>query len=97
MNVKKHMDHEYVRHQTGLDRPRNEGPRIAAVNQMLGEYQTDFIELVKRKARVKDRTAIHFSFAILQNAKLKMMQIIDTFLEYLDCTAMKIAYTDTGN
>ena len=40
---------------------------------------------------------VHFSFAILQNAKLKMMQIIDVFLEHLDCTAMKLCYSDTGN
>ena len=40
--------------------------------------------------------SVHFSFAILQNAKLKMLQIVDLFLEHLDCTAMKIAYTDTG-
>lgn len=88
------MDHEFLRYQVDSDRPRSEGPKVAACNQMLGEYQTDFIELVKRKKRVRDRTAIHFSFAILQNAKLKMLQIIDTFLEHLDCSAMKIAYTD---
>ena len=40
--------------------------------------------------------SVHFSFAILQNAKLKMLQIVDVFLEHLDCSAMKIAYTDTG-
>ena len=32
----------------------------------------------------------------MQNAKLKMLQIVDVFLEHLDCSAMKIAYTDTG-
>jgi len=37
---------------------------------------------------------VHFSFAILQNAKLKMMEIIDKFLEHLDCSGMQIAYTD---
>lgn len=108
MNVKTHKDHSYVRKNTGS--VQTEGPRIAAVNHMLGEYQTDFVELVKRKSTVKDRTAgelytinrflcnklnlVHFSFAILQNAKLKMMEIIDQFLEHLDCTGMQIAYTD---
>ena len=53
MNVKTHKDHTYVRSGS----VRTEGPRIAAVNHMLGEYQTDFVELVKRKSRVKDSTA----------------------------------------
>ena len=111
MNVKKHKDYEYVSSENRNSiRAKMEGPKIAAVNQMLGEYSTDFLEIVKRKKRVKDQTAsrfsilevmiqlfsVHFSFAILQNAKLKMLQIVDLFLEHLDCTAMKIAYTDTG-
>lgn len=61
MNVKKHKDYDYVRYNQNSIRTQMEGPRIAAVNQMLGEYNTDFVELVKRKNRVKDRTAGSFS------------------------------------
>ena len=62
MNVKKHKDYEYVSSENRNSiRAKMEGPKIAAVNQMLGEYSTDFLEIVKRKKRVKDQTASRFS------------------------------------
>ena len=57
MNVKKHKDYDYIRQKQGCIRAQNEGPRVCAINQMMGEYNTDFVELVKRKKRVSDRTA----------------------------------------
>ena len=64
MNVKNHKAHDYVRQQNGSIRAQNEGPLIASVNQMLGEYNSDFLEIVRRKKRVKDKTAGNFRYTV---------------------------------
>ena len=40
---------------------------------------------------------MHFSFAILQNAKLHMLKFIDMLIEYMDTSALKLLYTDTDS
>ena len=41
--------------------------------------------------------SVHFSFTILQNAKLHMLKFIDTLIENLDTTGVKLLYTDTDS
>ena len=41
--------------------------------------------------------SVHFSFTILQNAKLHMLKFIDMLIENVDTTAVKLLYTDTDS
>lgn len=81
MNVKSHKDHTYVRKNSGS--VRTEGPRVAAVNHMLGEYQTDFVELVKRKSRVKDATA--GKLFIINELKIQLQFSAFQFCNFAKC------------
>ena len=42
-------------------------------------------------------TSVHFSFVILQNAKLHMLKFVDMLIEYLDTDGLKLLYTDTDS
>ena len=40
---------------------------------------------------------VHFSFTILQNAKLHMLRFIDMLINFVDTNAIKLLYTDTDS
>ena len=41
--------------------------------------------------------SVHFSFTILQNAKLHMLRFVDMLIENIDTNAIRILYTDTDS
>ena len=74
--MKKHKSHDYVRQHNGSIRAQNEGPLISSVNQMLGEYNSDFLEIVRRKKRVKDKTAGNFGYTVYRIPLIVLINII---------------------
>lgn len=55
LNVKKHLNHTYKRATSKC--VKAEGPRIAGSNHLMGEFSTNWVEIISRKASVNDRTA----------------------------------------
>ena len=55
LNVKKHLNHTYKR--ATSQSVKTEGPRIAGSNHLMGEFSTNWVEIISRKASVKDKTA----------------------------------------
>ena len=55
LNVKKHLNHTYKRATSQC--VKAEGPRIAGSNHLMGEFSTNWVEIISRKASVNDKTA----------------------------------------
>lgn len=55
LNVKKHMNHTYKRASSRC--VKVEGPRIADSHHLMGEFSTNWVEIISRKTSVNDKTA----------------------------------------
>ena len=112
LNVKKHLNHTYKRATSRFvkaEGPRIADSnhlmgefstnwveitsRKASVDDKTASESSSLFEILQSIQLI---ILVHFSSAILQNAKLRMLETIDMFLEHLDCDAMRIIYTDTG-
>lgn len=56
-------------------------------DEVIGEYPSGYFEIISKKRSFTDDTAVHFSHAILQNAKLHMLKFITMAIKYwqTDC------------
>ena len=61
--------------------------------QIQGEYETDYIEIVKRNRSFRDSVPIHLATTILQNSKLTILNTVYNMMTYWDTDAFDIVYT----
>ena len=78
---------------------------------LVGEFETDYVEIVSRKRKITDNipgktscscpipifTLVIYNFYILANSKLHILKSINFFIDNLDTTGFRINYMDTGN
>ena len=58
-----------------------------------GEFETNYIEIVKRNRSFKDSVPIHLATTILQNSKLTILNTVHNMMTYWDTDAFDIVYT----
>ena len=70
-----------------------EDPFTVSINPVLGEYETNSIEVIRRREKYTEVAPIHFSHFILSNAKLHMLRFIDMIIDYWQIDNVKLCYT----
>lgn len=74
-----------------------EDPFTVSMNEVIGEYNSDHMEFIKRKKSYTETTPIHFSHFILSHAKLHMLMFIDMIIDYWQTEHVTICYTGSVN
>ena len=106
MKLERHENVKYV-HTSHKLRSNN---RVKYYQDLVGEFQTDYLEVVSRKRSITDSIPgeiltsptkpniflVIYNFFILSNSKLHILKCIDMLIRNLDTSAFRICYMDTG-
>ena len=61
--------------------------------EVFGEYPSNYFEIVSKKHSYTDDSAVHFSHAILQSAKLHVLRFITMAIKYWQTDCVRMLYS----